>query len=77
MIYAQNAGLSHSRAIYNFLDFLGDVGGLYDAFKLIAAMLISVLGRDGLSLWLIGKLFYSSTSVESGGARRPSSLSQE
>ena len=40
------------------LDFLGDVGGLFDAFKLIAATLISVLGPNGLTAWLVQKLFY-------------------
>ena len=28
--------VSHSRAIYNCLDFLGDVGGLFDALRVIS-----------------------------------------
>ena len=32
----------HSKAIYNFLDFLGDIGGLRDALKLIGSFLVSV-----------------------------------
>ena len=34
--------LNHSRAIYNVLDFLGDIGGLSDALKLIASFFVSV-----------------------------------
>ena len=33
----------HSRSIYNVLDFLGDIGGLFDALFYISHMIISIL----------------------------------
>ena len=52
----------YSRSIYNALDFLGDVGGLFDALKLIGAGLISVLGTGGgLTGRLISRLFYAAS----------------
>ena len=47
-----------SRAIYNALDLLGDVGGLFNALKLIAQALMYLIGQGGLSAFLVGKLFY-------------------
>ena len=45
----------YSRSIYNALDFLGDVGGLFDALKLIGMGILSILGTgDGLAGRLIG-----------------------
>ena len=35
--------MSHNRAIYSVLDFLGDVGGLFDMLKLIGEVLISLM----------------------------------
>ena len=40
--------LNHKRSIYNFLDFLGDVGGLLDALKLIAWSLVSLVSQGSL-----------------------------
>ena len=51
--------LNHSRAIYNTLDFLGDIGGLSDALKLIASFLVSVFPRVNLTNKLISKIFYA------------------
>lgn len=50
----------YSRSIYNALDFLGDVGGLFDALKLIGAGILSILGTgDGLAGRLISRLFFT------------------
>lgn len=57
-VFAKREVLFKSRAIYNALDFLGDVGGLFDGLKLIAQSLISLIGQGGLSSFLIGKLFF-------------------
>ena len=51
--------VNHSRAIYNALDFLGDVGGLSDGLKLIAWTLVTLLSPNGLTVNLISKLFYA------------------
>ena len=49
---------SFKRSAYNALDFLGDIGGLYDGLKLLfGAILTAVSGIDYTSL-LISKLFY-------------------
>ena len=49
---------THSRAIYGILDFLGDVGGLFDALKLIAAGIISLFTSGSLPNYLVSKLFF-------------------
>ena len=50
--------LNNSRAIYNALDFLGDVGGLSDALKIISWFLVSFFGTGGFSTQLRSKIFY-------------------
>lgn len=40
IVYADPKQEDHQRAIYNFLDFLGDVGGLRDALGLISRFLL-------------------------------------
>ena len=57
-IRADSTKLFHQRAIYNILDFLGDIGGLLDALKLIAATLVSLITNESLTNHLISKLFY-------------------
>ena len=50
----------YSRSIYTIWDFLGDVGGLFDMIRLLAAPLVSlssaILGT-GLHRYLISALF--------------------
>ena len=58
-IWAPEATVIHSREIYNALDFLGDVGGLFDGLKLIGAGFVALFGPGGLQLSLIGKFFYT------------------
>ena len=48
----------YSRSVYNALDFLGDVGGLFDGLKLLLGPIIGLLSQGGLSKWLISRLFY-------------------
>lgn len=67
MIFAKGDVQFRSRAIYNALDLLGDVGGLFDALKLLAQALISLIGQGGLSTYLIGKLFYLPQSRSNQG----------
>ena len=56
---ASNDVLNYSRAIYNTLDFLGDIGGLSDALKLIASFLVSVFAQGNMINNLISKIFYA------------------
>ena len=53
------------RRIYNTLDFLGDVGGLFDGLKTIAYALIGLLTNTSLPLFLTGKLFYANPAKDS------------
>ena len=59
MIHASPDQIVYERAVYTFLDFLGDVGGLLDALKLIGASLISLIYGGSLSTFLLSQLFYS------------------
>lgn len=59
-IWAPEVTVIHSREIYNALDFLGDVGGLFDGLRLIGAGVFTLFGPGGLQLsFLIGKIFYT------------------
>ena len=62
----------HSRTIYNGLDLLGDVGGLYDGLKLIAAPLISLLTQGGLYQRLVSLLFFLPSRFKGPGPKKRS-----
>ena len=52
--------LHHNRSIYNSLDLLGDVGGLFDALKGIGSFLIAIYFRvfgNPIHSYLLRKLF--------------------
>ena len=51
--------VNHSRAIYNALDFVGDIGGLNDGLSLIAKTLVFVFAPGGMTSHLISKIFYT------------------
>ena len=53
---------SHERSVYTVLDWLGDVGGLRDALKLIVSALVAICSNGNLSSFLISKLFYKQKS---------------
>ena len=57
-VMAPSKVVNHSRVIYNFLDFLGDVGGLFVGLKLICLPLVSLFSHGSLSVFLITKIFY-------------------
>ena len=46
------------RNIYNALDFLGDVGGLREAFNQLGAVFLYFFGVRGLNGYLISSLFF-------------------
>ena len=57
--------MKHTRSIYSALDFLGDVGGLYDMLKLVAEVLLSVwslIAGCGLDAYLLSSIFKESTN---------------
>ena len=45
------------RSTYSLLEWLGDIGGLFDALKLIAVPLVSPFAKFFLSLELLTRLF--------------------
>jgi len=47
----------HHRSVYSVLDWLGDVGGLFDALTLIARALLSTLTTLIFKLGLFNRLF--------------------
>lgn len=52
----------HTREVYSALDFIGDVGGLFDGILYIFEFffwLLGVLGRNPLMGFLISKIFTS------------------
>jgi len=49
--------VQHSRSVYSVLDWLGDVGGLFDALNLIARVLLSSLTTLIFKLGLFNRLF--------------------
>ena len=64
MFILSDTKIKHTRVIYNSLDFLGDIGGLIDALKLIAAMLVSIFGNRNLMNGLIARLFFTIAEVK-------------
>ena len=57
-IYADPMIVNKSRSIYNFLDFLGDAGGLFEGLRLVSSVLFSLGGSGGLMKWFISQLFF-------------------
>ena len=54
MVFVLNLNIvTQSRSIYGFFDFLGDVGGLLDLFRLFAELLVSLVA------WIFGSNFDS------------------
>ena len=54
--------VSHSRAIYNCLDFLGDVGGLFDALRVISQSIIYLATPLSVTNYLASRLFYTNAN---------------
>ena len=48
----------HSRSIYNVLNFLGDVGGLREAFKMIIGFALGLYNQASLATYLIKNIFF-------------------
>ena len=61
-IYAAKEDLIHSRAVYNFLDFLGDIGGFIDALRFIAMMVISFTQMKKLPNIIAKHIFYTTNA---------------
>ena len=57
---------NYSRAIYNSLDFLGDVGGLLEALKLIVGTFVALVNPSSLYSELTARLFYRTVTKKSG-----------
>ena len=58
----------HTRSIYSFLDFLGDVGGLFDMLRLVIQVLLQLLvtvSGSGLDAFLLESIFKESRGQKS------------
>ena len=56
----------YERSVYTVLDFLGDIGGLFDALRLIAEIFIyavSFLTNDGPHNYILKRLFKRNNST--------------
>ena len=62
--------LTHSRTVYNLLDYLGDVGGCLDALIYLGTFLVWILTGDSLSNFIISKLFKYDDSPEPENSSR-------
>ncbi len=58
--------LHNSRSIYNFLDFLGDIGGLFDMLCMLAKILLEfstfIIG-SGLNQYILTTIFKVNNSA--------------
>ena len=61
-IYLDPKKKIYSRQTYSLLDFLGDLGGLFDALRLIAAVLVSPFAALELKVSILTSLFIRLTS---------------
>ena len=52
----------HERSVYTVLDWLGDVGGLFDALKLISSVIVALCTNGIFPSYVISKLFYKQQS---------------
>lgn len=62
--------IKHSRSIYTILDWLGDVGGLMDAFIYIGQALMMIFPGSSFATFLASKLFYSAADDPDDDSRR-------
>ena len=73
--------VSHERDIYNALDFIGDVGGLYGGLTGISQTLIAMIAlfiNNPLNLYLVNSIYHLGGEEESGrpGSDKPGFFSK-
>jgi len=49
--------VTHTRNVYTVLDWLGDIGGLFDALSLLAGTLISFVAGKIFQITLLSNIF--------------------
>ena len=59
-----------TRETYSLLDYLGDLGGLFDALKIIGYILISPVSGFALNSRLLTTIFRTTTPSERGDQRK-------
>ena len=72
-----SSSLSHERVIYNFLDFIGDCGGLFDGLKIMCSfilLLVSTVARDSIYQVIISHVYYKSSDLQHSGPLRRNSM---
>jgi len=66
--------MHNERAIYNALDWLGDVGGLYEGLKLVAFAFMSFTSGINYTGTLLTKLFFQQDSTSATHKRKNESM---
>jgi len=63
--------LKHHRSVYSVLDWLGDIGGLFDALSLICRVLLSSLTTLMFKIGLFNRLFEVNEKPKSQSKLKP------
>ena len=56
----------HKRSVYNLLDLIGDVGGLFDGLKYIAKLILGIFGfiwNQPISYYLLKHIYTFKSSI--------------
>ena len=70
----------HEREVYHVLDFIGDLGGLFDGLKYICYFLLNVmaaLGYDPLTTYLADRIYSDTYKNDVNGQSEPSEESDD
>ena len=68
---------AYSRTVYNSLDFLGDVGGLFGALGPLGAIFITMFEFKGVNIALMRSMLASDSKTQAPEKKLPSSEGQE
>ena len=59
MFGTKSSEVLYSRAVYNVLDLVGDIGGLFDGLKAIGSVLMAPIASHNMRSFLINKLYFT------------------
>ena len=63
------------REVYTALDWVGDLGGLFDGMKLIFSLVLAILTYKNYDTYMVAKLFQlRSNEAEQGGGKKENKL---
>jgi len=58
--------INYERETYNILDWLGDIGGLFDALRIIFGLLVAPVASYALRVSLVSTIFTRATATSPG-----------